>query len=123
MITHLVHNKDQMAAFLKKSLIVKQILEDAAKEVEAVMPEAIQDNIDWLEANSDAARMGELPPYEQKVYREEGAVTDRQRQIVGIENAHYSDFIFNTPATAVREAGGVFKRKRKRKRRKENKEL
>lgn len=97
-------NTDQITAFIQNSDGIEKTLKKAADWVEAEMPEAVEEGKALFEQRDHKFT---APPYEQEVFSRKGELTDRQRWLVGIEKAHFSDFIFNTPARATEKAGGV----------------
>lgn len=104
----IIINHSEVTRFMLDSKVVEDVLKTAAGEIKNEMQNAmIESKVLW-DASKKKGKWD--PPREQKVFEEKGDNTDRQRYLVGIENAHYSDFTYNSVGRAVAKAGGRGKR-------------
>lgn len=99
-VKRIVLNSEVLGNLLKTDDTIKEIINDAAEEVEKEMPKAVSEN------NSLASSKNGRKSFGQEVFKKEAEPTDRQKVIVGIHNAQNSDFIYGTINKAVEKAGG-----------------
>lgn len=102
-------NHNEIDRFMNESASLKELLNKRADDVEDHMQDAILEN-NYIFETSAKHKKKNVPDFKQEVYKEDADNTDRMGVHVGVDDAAWSDFIYNTPARAAKKAGARKKR-------------